>query len=384
MGRQFKIKSKLPSVGQSIFTEMTRYALAHNAINLAQGFPNFSSSTKLFDLVNKYMYADKNQYAPMSGLPALKEAIKEKYQKVYSEPLNSNSQIAITAGATQAIFTTFQSLLHTGDEVIYFEPAYDAYAPGIQMAGATGIPIICHYPNFEIDWNLLASTISDNTRMIVVNNPGNPSGRIWTRNDFEKLYSIIKDREIFVLSDEVYEHLTYDGKRHLSILQIPEFKDRSIAVYSFGKTFHNTGWKIGYIICQDNIYQEFLKVHQFNVFSVHSPSQYAFADYIREEENYSQLSKFYQEKRDQFLQGITQSRFKVIPTSSTYFQLLDYSNISQEDDISFAKRITKEFGVASIPMSTLYSQATNQQLIRFCFAKQEQTLKEATKRLCKI
>ena len=384
MSESLQFLSKLPNVGVNIFTEMTKYAQAYDAINLAQGFPDYSSSTELFDLVSKYMYAGKNQYAPMSGLPELKSAIREKYQKVYGIPLGERLDICVTAGATQAIFTTFQAIINRGDEVIYFEPAYDAYVPGIITSGGKPIAIPCEYPEYKIDWSILADSITSKTKMIVINNPGNPSGKIWSEDDFKKLYELIKDKQIFILSDEVYEHLVFDGKKHKSILQFPEFQQRSIAVYSFGKTFHNTGWKVGYAICHNNIYNEFLKVHQFNVFCVHSPSQYAFSEFIENQETYCNLSQFYEAKRDLFLKGLSNSQFKFIPTNGSYFQLVDYSNISDEDDNSFAKLLTREIGVASIPVSSLYTDGRERKLIRFCFAKKDQTLIEASQKLCRI
>lgn len=378
------LTSKLPNVGTTIFTVMSALAREHGAINLAQGFPDFESSEKLTQLVCEYMQKGYNQYAPMPGVPALRERIAEKISNMYGISVHPEEEITVTAGATQALFSTIATFVRPGDEVIIFEPAYDSYRPAIEVNGGKVIVFELEAPDFRIDWDAVQELMSERTRMIIINNPHNPTGTILTKADLQHLQRITADTEILVLSDEVYEHLVYDGNEHQSVLRFPELRERSIATYSFGKTFHNTGWKIGYCVAPGELMAEIRKVHQYTVFSVHTPTQFALADFMENPQEYLSLNAFYQEKRDLLAQIIDGSNLKPIPSKGTYFQLFDYSSISNEPDTEFAKRMTTEFGVASIPVSVFYGSGRDEKVVRLCFAKKPETLERAGELLRKI
>ncbi len=376
-----KIHSKLPNVGTSIFSLMSALANKHQAINLSQGFPNFDCPQPLKQLVNKHMQEGKNQYVPMAGVPLLREKLASKIESMYGLKVNPDSEITITAGATQALFTTIATFIKQGDEVLLIEPAYDSYRPSIQVVG--GIPVIYELkaPDYKIDWNELQSLISERTRMIIINTPHNPIGKTLKTTDLEALQTITSNSDILVLSDEVYEHLIYDQALHQSVLRYPKLYERSLAVYSFGKTFHNTGWKVGYCVAPEYLMKEFRKVHQFNVFSVNSFVQYGIADFLDDSSVYLNLPDFYQQKRDFFEAIMQNTPFIPSPSEGTYFQLFDYSPISDENDIAFTKMLTTEHGVAAIPVSAFYSSGRQDKMIRLCFAKTEDTLQAAGERL---
>ncbi len=378
------IQSKLPKVGTTIFSVMSALANQHDAINLSQGFPNFDCPDDLKQLVNKYMQEGKNQYVPMPGLPALRDKLAQKIQSLYGYSLNPDTEITITAGATQALFTAIMTFVRPKEEVIVIEPAYDSYVPGIELAGGIPVPYILKAPEYKIDWEEMKGMITPQTRMIIINTPHNPIGKTLKKEDILALQELTKDTDIIVLSDEVYEHLIFDEAEHQSVLRFPELMKRSLAVYSFGKTFHNTGWKIGYVAGPDYLMSEFRKVHQFNVFCVNSFIQFALADYLEQPESYLSLPQFYQQKRDFFQQMMQGSSLKGYASEGTYFQLFDYSVISQESDVDFAKRMTTEFGVAAIPVSVFYSNRRDDKVIRLCFAKTEDVLEEAGKVLRNI
>ena len=377
-------QSKLPNVSTTIFTVMSALANAHNALNLSQGFPNYPSSQKLNDLVTKAMNSGYNQYAPMAGNLELRLAIANKYQRLYKETYNPETEITVTAGATQAIFTIISAFVRTNDEVILFKPAYDCYEPAVVVNGGKPISIQLSAPNYKVNWDEVASKISNNTKMILINSPHNPSGTIWSKEDMSQLQKLTQNTDIIVLSDEVYEHIVFDDAQHQSACLFSDLKQRSFITASFGKTFHNTGWKIGYCCAPKELMDEFRKVHQFNVFSVHHPSQKGIADYMQDAETYLSLNSFFQRKRDLLLSLISESRFKIKPSQGTYFQILDYSAITDEYDVDFAKRLTKDFGIASIPLSVFNENNKDDKVLRFCFAKTDETLVKAADILNKI
>lgn len=378
------ISSKLPKVKTTIFTVMSQLANEHKAINLSQGFPNFNCSAELVNHVNESMKKGLNQYAPMAGLIQLREAIAEKTEELYSAKYDPESEITITAGATQAIYTAITSIVREGDEVIIFCPAYDCYQPAIDLCGGKTIYVHMKYPNYTIDWDAVKKLINHRTKMIIINTPHNPSGAILTAADMAKLEKITKNTDILVLSDEVYEHILFDGLEHQSVARFPKLAERSFIVSSFGKTYHTTGWKIGYCIAPKNLMAEFRKSHQFIVFCTNTPIQYALAEYLKKKDAYTELGYFYQNKRDFFNSMIKPSRFKFTPSAGTYFQMLDYKNISDEKDTEFAIRMTKEKGIASIPVSVFYNVPTDNRMLRFCFAKDDETLEKAAEIICKI
>ncbi len=378
------INSKLPKTETSIFAVMSGLANRYGAINLSQGFPDFPVSRELINLVNRYMLADKNQYAPMPGVYELREAIAAKVKNLYDKKINPDTEITITAGATQALFTAITALINPGDEAIIFEPAYDSYDPAIKLNGGITKYISLSAPDFKIDWNKVKSTITPKTKLIIINTPNNPGGFVFTETDMQSLTEITRNTDIVVISDEVYEHIIFDGLQHQSALRFNELYQRTLAVYSFGKTFHATGWKTGYVIAPEALTNEFRKVHQFNVFSVNTPIQYALADYLQNPENYLNLPEFYQAKRDFFVEHLSGSKFKVIPSHGTYFQLLDYSAISDLNEYDFAVWMTKEKGVAAIPVSAFYHDKRDQHILRFAFPKELDTLLKATEILTKI
>ena len=371
-------ESKLPHVGTTIFSVMSALAQENGAINLAQGFPEYSSAPRLMELVNEAMQAGHNQYAPMPGLPALRARIAEKINRAYSCGIDSDQEVTITSGATQALFTAIGAFVRPGDEVIILEPAYDAYRPAVEVFGGIPVPIPLMLPHFEPDWDRVAAAVSPKTRMIVVNTPHNPTGAVFKPSDLDALHEITRNTDILILSDEVYEHLVFEeAPGHQSVLRHPELRQRSLAVYSFGKTFHNTGWKIGYCVAPAALSREFRKVHQFNVFSVNTPMQYALATFLENPEEYHSLPSFYKRKRDFFLKAMQGSRLKALPCQGTYFVLFDYSSVSDEPDTEFARRLTTAHGVAAIPVSVFYSNGRDDRLIRLCFAKSEETLLKA-------
>lgn len=375
------LTSKLPNVGTTIFTIMSGLANETGAINLSQGFPSFEVSKELIGLYNQAMMDNHNQYAPMAGLLSLREALSKKTQKLYGAYYNPDSEITITAGGTQALYTAITALVHNGDEVIIFEPAYDSYKPAIELAGGIVKPYSLTPPDYRINWEEVKSMITDKTKLIMINTPHNPSGSILSKQDLDSLAEITKGTNIIVLSDEVYEHIIFDGEEHQSVCRFEELRNRSLIVYSFGKTFHATGWKTGYCLGPEYLMKEFRKVHQFLVFSVNTPLQVALAKYLQNEEHYLSLPSFYQAKRDYFLSLIQGCSFTFTPCKGSYFQLLDYSNFSDEKDTDLAIRLTKEFGIASIPVSVFYSSAVDTKMLRFCFAKDNETLERAAEKI---
>ncbi len=379
-----QIHSKLPNIGTTIFTVMSGLAKEHNAINLSQGFPDFECDPKLLELAQNHMKAGFNQYAPMQGALALREQIGQLLQNCYSATYSPDTEITVTAGATQGIYTSIAAFINKGDEVILFEPAYDCYTPVIELHGAVPKPINLEYPNFTINWETVKNTITDKTRMIIINTPHNPSGTTLTANDLIQLEKLVAGKNIIVVSDEVYEHMAFDGQPHQSVARFKGLASQSIIVSSFGKTIHATGWKIGYVAAPKELMLEFRKVHQFLVFAVNHPFQLALADYLKNESTYKDLHLFYQAKRDHFRKLISGSRFKIESCTGTYFQLLNYKAISDETDTDFAIRLTKEKGLASIPLSVFYTDKQQQHLLRFCFAKKEETLEKAAEIICKL
>ncbi len=377
-------KSKLPNVGTTIFTVMSALAKEEKAINLSQGFPNFDAPTKLKALVAHYMKAGKNQYAPMQGAPELNQMLSKKINHFHGASIDPFREITVTAGATQAISNAITALIHPGDEVIVVEPAYDSYVPSIQLCGAYAVPYTLQAPDFKINWADLNRLFSRDTKMIIINNPHNPTGKVFSDEDFQELIRITKGTNIMILSDEVYEHLVFDGQQPRSVLSYPELRERSICTYSFGKTFHATGWKLGYVVAPPEITQEIRKVHQFNVFSVNAPMQYAIAEFSENLSYFEKLPDFFQTKRDFFLDKMKKSKFQPIASEGTYFQLFDYSQISDLDDVAFAKWLTKEHKVATIPISPFCTKQTNAKVVRMCFAKTEEVLGKAARKLAKI
>jgi methionine aminotransferase len=379
-----KIQSRLPDVGTSIFSVMSKMALEHDAINLSQGFPDFSIDKKIIELVSRFMNEGYNQYAPMPGVPALKQVIANVLRKTYSLNLDAENSITITAGATEALYAAIAAFVTQGDEVIVFDPAYDSYDPAIRLNGGIPVHINLRFPEFSIDWEQVEKTISSKTRMIVVNTPQNPSGAVLSAEDLRELERIVLKHNLIVLSDEVYERLIYDNNTHHSVLSSPGLASRSIAVFSFGKTFHATGWKCGYTVSPEHLNNEIRKIHQFMVFSVNTPVQWALSEYMGDENNYVHLGSFYQRKRDFFLHQLKGSSFEPLPSRGSYFQLLSYRNISDKHDIAMAEELTKKFKVASIPVSVFYKDATDNRILRFCFAKREDTLEKAGEILRKL
>jgi methionine aminotransferase len=379
-----KIESKLPDVGVTIFTIMSKLANDHRAINLSQGFPDFDVHPDLLALVDNYMRSGHNQYAPMQGVAALRERIAEKVLALYNASYDPELEITVTSGGTEALFAAISAVVRQGDEVIVLEPAFDSYVPVIKLNG--GIPVYVEYkfPDYRIDWDDVRNALSSKTRLIILNSPHNPTGAVFTETDISALKDILLDTDVLLLSDEVYEHIIFDGLRHESISRYPELVERSFVVSSFGKTYHTTGWKIGYCLAPAPLSKEFQRVHQFLTFASNTPIQYAYAEFMKNKDIYLNLSAFYQQKRDKFLSLIEKSRFKAMPCYGTYFQMVDYSSISDESDVEFSKRLTTEHGVASIPPSVFYHHQVDHKVLRFCFAKKDETLEKAAERLCKI
>lgn len=378
------LSSKLPQVGTTIFTVMSSLATELGAVNLGQGFPDFPMSQELVSLVDKAMRDGYNQYAHMNGVAQLREVLAAKIAALYGTVVSPDTQITITPGGTYAIYTALTTILRPGDEVIVFEPAYDSYIPNIEINGAIPIRIGLRFPDYRIDWELVRQKITRKTRMIMLNTPHNPTGAVLRPEDIRQLRSIVDGTEIFVHSDEVYEHLIFDGLQHCSMLRYPDLLERSFVSFSFGKIYHCTGWKLGYSVSSPALMKEFRKVHQFNCFSCHTPSQVALATYLKDKDSYLSLGAFIQKKRDHFAGLMEATKFTPLPSYGSYFQLYRYDRISDEPDKDFAIRITKEYGVASIPVSAFYQEGKDDRVIRFCFAKKEETLERAAERLMKI
>ncbi len=381
--------SKLPNVGTTIFTVMSKLATETDAINLSQGFPGFDCSPELVSLVEHYLRKGFNQYAPMVGVPALREALARKTFDQYNVAYDPDTEITITSGATEAIFAAITAVVRPDhkagpDEVIVFEPAYDSYVPAIELNGGVPVYVTLTPPDYAIDWQVVRNKITDRTRLILVNTPHNPTGHVWTNDDLDQLAAIVHDRDIWIVSDEVYEHILFDGREHHSLMTHPVLQERTFVIGSFGKTFHITGWKIGYCLAPKELSVEFRKIHQYLTFSTVTPMQYALADYLKEPEHYRQLPDFYQRKRDLFLDGLRGSRFTIEPTEGSFFQTVSYAAITDEPDYDLAVRLTKEIGVASIPVSVFYNQKNDYKILRFCFAKDDAILAEAAERLSKL
>jgi methionine aminotransferase len=363
---------------------MSQLANQYQAINLSQGFPDYECSPELVELVNRYMKTGHNQYAPMAGVLSLRERISEKQEKLHNAKYDPQNEITITAGGTQAIFASVACVIRPGDEVIIFEPAYDSYAPSVNLFGGIVRSIELSAPDYTTNWPDVEKLINEKTRMIILNTPNNPTGKTLTESDLSELIRITRDKDILLISDEVYEHLVYDGKQHLSISGFPELKEKSFITASFGKLFHTTGWKVGYCLAPQWLMSEFRKVHQYEVFSVNSAVQYAIADFMENERNYLDVSDFFQAKKDFFYNLMKETRFDLLPCYGSYFQSVQYSRISDEKDTDLAMRIIKEFGVAGIPVSAFYSKGTDHKVLRFCFAKKQETLEKAVSKLAKV
>lgn len=378
------LNSKLPNTGTSIFAVMSGLAIEHNAINLSQGFPDFPISEELIDRVTYYMKEGYNQYAPMPGVISLRKSISEMFEYNHNSYYNPDIEITVTAGATQALFTAISAFIHKGDEAIILEPAYDSYAPAVELNGGRVKRSKLLFPEYKINREEIAALVTGKTRLLIINSPHNPTGSLLQKEDMEFIQKLCKGTDIIVISDEVYEHLIFEKHQHESACRFDDLKKRSIIIGSFGKTFHATGWKTGFALAPEYLMKEFRKVHQFTVFASNTPIQYAIADYIKKPENYNYLGDFFQKKRDIFVNALAASKFKPLTCLGTYFQLLDYSQISEEKELDFAKRLTIEHGIASVPVSPFYKYGEENQSLRFCFAKEESTILKAAEILCKI
>ena len=376
--------SRLPQVGTTIFTVMSALATTHGAVNLGQGFPDFEGDPALLQAVSQAMAEGLNQYPPMAGVPALREVVAAKIEALYGKRYDAGSEITITAGATQAILTAILAIVGPGDEVIVLEPNYDSYAPNIELAGGVVVRVPLLAGSFRPDFDGIAAAITPRTRAILVNSPHNPSATIWRSADFDRLAEILRPSDVLLISDEVYEHMVFDDERHASASAHPELAARAVVVSSFGKTFHVTGWKIGTLAAPAPLSAEFRKVHQFNVFTVNTPMQHGLARYLAKPAPYLELAAFYQRKRDLFRQGLAGTRFKLLPSEGSYFQVVDYSAISALGEADFCRWLTQEIGVAAIPLSAFYADGRNQGLVRFCFAKEDATLRSALERLARL
>ncbi|MEY4050614.1 MAG: hypothetical protein RL262_1448 [Bacteroidota bacterium] len=378
------MQSKLPHIGTSIFTVMSQLAVKHNAINLGQGFPDFPMSEALIDCVTEAMKAGGNQYAHTNGVPLLRERLAEKINSLYGTTIHAETEITVTPGGTYAIFSAFSTIIQPGDEVIIFEPAYDSYIPNITFNGGVVVPIALSYPNYSIPWDTLKAAITKKTKAILMNTPHNPTGMVMTKEDILQLQEIVVSNNLYLISDEVYEHLIYDDKKHESVMKYPELFARSFVCFSFGKTYHCTGWKLGYCVAPENLMKEYRKVHQFNAFSCDTPKQLGIAKHMLDKEAYLSLGKFYQAKRDYLRKLLASTPLKYIPSSGSYFESYSYAAISNESDKVFAEKLVKDYGVAVIPMSAFYHDATDNKVIRLCFAKKEATLEAAATCLQKL
>lgn len=378
------IVSKLPNVSTTIFTTMSSLAIQHKAINLGQGFPDFPMSEELIALVSEAMRSGHNQYIHMNGYIPLREAIAEKVEYLYQNQIDPDTQITITPGGTYALYTALTTILQRGDEVIVFEPAYDSYIPAIELNGAKAVAIQLTFPEYKIDWAEVKKHITERTKAIMINSPHNPTGAVLSADDIEQLRTLVKDTQTLIISDEVYEHLIFDGFQHESFLKYPDLLERSFVCFSFGKVYHCTGWKLGYCISSPALMNEFRKIHQFNAFTCDTPKQVALATFLKKRENYMELGVFLQQKRDYFQNGMRQTKLKPLATHGSYFQIYSYEGLSDQTEKEFAIHLTKEFGVATIPVASFYHQDVNHQVLRFCFCKKEQTLDAAIERLIKL
>ena len=379
------LNSKLPATGTTIFSVMSQLAQAHDALNLSQGFPDFEPPGALLERVTHYLKSGKNQYPPMIGVAELRQAIADKIERTSGVSLDFDADITITGGATEALFCAIHAVVHPGDEVIVFDPAYDSYAPAVSLAGGKTVHLALTLPDYRIDWRAFQAALNSRTRLVIINTPHNPTGGILTRDDLDQLAALLRAHDCYVLSDEVYEHIIFDGQTHAGVLAHPQLAPHSFAAFSFGKTYHATGWKIGYCIAPPHLTAEFRKIHQYNTFATVAPMQWALADFVRDHpEQYAGLSDFYQQKRDHFAALMTQARFRLLPSAGTYFQLADYSAISNQDDMTFTHHLTTHHGLAAIPLSPFYQTPPETRIIRFCFAKQDETLEKAAGVLCKI
>ena len=376
--------SRLPNVGTTIFTVMSALATEKGAVNLGQGYPDFDCDSRIVEAVAQAMRAGHNQYPPMAGVAALREAIADKIEHVYGRRYDANSEITVTAGATQALLTAILATVHTGDEVIVVEPTYDSYLPSIELAGGKPVFVTLEAPDYAIPFDRLAAAITPKTRLILINTPHNPTGTVWRAQDMQKLEEIVRGTNVLILSDEVYEHMVYDGQPHESMARYPELAARSFIVSSFGKTYHVTGWKVGYVAAPAPLTAEFRKVHQFNVFTVNTPMQHGLAEYLKNPAPYLQLPAFYQAKRDLFRQGLEGSRLRLLPSTGSYFQCVDISAVSDLNEADFCQWLTREIGVAAIPLSAFYGDGFDQRVVRFCFAKKDETLRAALERLRRL
>ena len=378
-----KLNSKLPSVGTTIFTVMSGLATKTGAINLGQGFPDFPMDPQLVELVNKAMKDGFNQYAPMAGHPPLLKSIADKIELLYKHTVEPDSEITITPGGTYAIYTALTTILEQGDEVILFDPSYDSYIPNILVNGAVPVPVPLNYPTYSIDWEKVRAAKTSRTKAILLNSPHNPTGAVLSEQDIEELRRLVYDTNIFIVSDEVYEHIILDDLPHCSILRYPDLFERSFVCFSFGKVFHCTGWKLGYCVAPKELTKEFRKVHQFNAFSCFTPTQVALAAFLKEPSHFLSLPGFMQKKRDQFQELMADTRFKALPTHGSYFQIYSYAEISDEPDTEFAKNLVASCGVAAIPVSAFYQSGKDDHVVRFCFAKKEETIRQAVEKLKK-
>jgi methionine aminotransferase len=384
MSLDLRLQSKLPSVGTTIFTVMSRLASDLGAINLSQGFPDFDCDPELVEAVARHMRAGRNQYAPMQGVPVLREAIAAKYEEFHHHRYDPESEVTVTSGATEAIFAAVAAVVHPGDEAIVLEPCYDSYIPAIELSGGVPVVVPLRYPDYSIDWAAVRAAVTARTRLLFINSPHNPAGSVLSPSDIQELTALIRDTDLFIVSDEVYEHIIFDGVQHESMARHPELAARSFVVGSFGKTYHTTGWKIGYTVAPVNLSAEFRKVHQFVTFSTITPVQHGLADFLNSRRGLRELPAFFQRKRDLFLELMKGSRFRPLKSRGSYFQLMDYSAITSEHDAEFAVRLTKEHGVASIPTSPFLTRSAAPPVLRFCFAKKDETLERAAERLCKV
>ena len=378
------IHSKLPNVGTTIFTVMSSLAVEHKAINLGQGFPDYQMSEELVELVNQAMRKGFNQYVHMNGYPPLRESIAAKVDYLYKNKISADTDITITPGGTYALYTALATILQPGDEVIVFEPAYDSYIPAIELNGAKAVTIELVFPDYSINWNEVKNKINEKTRCIMINSPHNPTGSVLSADDMRQLGAIVKDSNIIIISDEVYEHLIFDGKQHESVLKYPELFERSLVCFSFGKVYNCTGWKLGYCIAPSWIMSEFRKIHQFNCFTCDTPKQVALAEFLQKKEPYLNLGKQLEQKRDHFLQLMSSTKFKALPSFGSYFQIYSYEALSDMDEKEYAIHLTKNYGVATIPVSAFYRDGVNKKVLRFCFSKKEETLEAAAERLMGI
>jgi methionine aminotransferase len=380
-----QIRTKLPKVGTTIFTVMSQLATEHKAVNLGQGFPDFEGPQALRDALAQAMNAGRNQYAPMTGIPKLREQIALKTERLYGRKVSPDTEVTITSGATEALFAAIAAIVRAGEEVIVLDPCYDSYEPAIELCGARAVHVPLRLPDFSVDWQRVKDAVTERTRMILINSPHNPSGAVFGADDLDALATITRDTEIFVLSDEVYEHIIFDGLAHQSVLRHAELSARAFVVSSFGKTYHCTGWKVGYCIAPPALSAEFRKVHQYLTFCTFNPAQWAFADILESDpQHYLDLPAFYQTKRDYFRDLLKSSKFKLLPVRGAYFQLVDYSAIAQNDDLNFCEWLIREAGVAAIPVSAFYETPPDAKIVRLCFAKNDDTLNAAAERLCRL